>query len=372
MHIAYETQRLSLRFFLLMLVLFCVQVALGLILAAQQADPSLLAGYMNFNVARAGHLFYGVLWILCGFIGATIFVAPMLAKRDLVAPWLIKLLFYALIVIVVWNSFSQFLAQKGIAGWWLNQPWLQNGLEYIEVGRLAGVGILIGFAIFAWVILRTFPPVKKWNELHWGLGLGVTALMLVWVFGLFYVSRIDLQEYFRWYVVHYWVEGIWEVIHITLIGTLLVLMFKASVRSVGFAVFWGGEPGVAVGVDRQRPSLLLDWHARVLAVLGLAVQCAGAAAADLLLLAYLYRRPCQPAAAGKRAGVLLPARFGRARAGRCRHSRLCHDLCADQRVVARHLGDRRACAPGAVWHLWHAGHRRGLLGGAGHTQRAPF
>src|SRR5690625_802432 len=82
MHIAYETQRLSLRFFLLMLVLFCVQVALGLILAAQQADPSLLAGYMNFNVARAGHLFYGVLWILCGFIGATIFVAPMLAKRD--------------------------------------------------------------------------------------------------------------------------------------------------------------------------------------------------------------------------------------------------------------------------------------------------
>src|SRR5690625_6359439 len=63
--------------------------------------------------------------------------------------------------------------------------------------------------------------------------------MLVWIFGLFYVSRIDLQEYFRWYVVHYWVEGIWEVIHITLIGTLLVLMFKASVRSVGFAVFWG-------------------------------------------------------------------------------------------------------------------------------------
>lgn len=239
MHIAYETQRLSLRFFLLMLVLFCVQVALGLILAAQQADPSLLAGYMNFNVARAGHLFYGVLWILCGFIGATIFVAPMLAKRDLVAPWLIKLLFYALIVIVVWNSFSQFLAQKGIAGWWLNQPWFQNGLEYIEVGRLAGVGILIGFAIFAWVILRTFPPIRKWNELHWGLGLGVTALMLVWIFGLFYVSRIDLQEYFRWYVVHYWVEGIWEVIHITLIGTLLVLMFKASVRSVGFAVFWG-------------------------------------------------------------------------------------------------------------------------------------
>ena len=158
MHIAYETQRLSLRFFLLMLVLFCVQVALGLILAAQQADPSLLAGYMNFNVARAGHLFYGVLWILCGFIGATVFVAPMLAKRDLVAPWLIKLLFYALIVIVVWNSFSQFLAQKGIAGWWLNQHYPQ---PFSWVLALMLAGLVLG-VIHAWNwVARTQTAVER-------------------------------------------------------------------------------------------------------------------------------------------------------------------------------------------------------------------
>src|SRR3546814_3839485 len=50
---------------------------------------------------------------------------------------------------------------------------------------------------------------------------------------------LDLQEYFRWFVVHYWVEGVWEVIHITLVGFLLVLMFKVDIKSVGFAVFWG-------------------------------------------------------------------------------------------------------------------------------------
>ncbi len=239
MQITYETQRLSLRFFMLMMVLFGLQVIYGLILAAQQVDPTLLEGIVSFNVARAEHLNLGIMWILCGFIGATLFVSPLLSKRDIVAPWLIKLLFYALIAIVVWNFFTQFLAVEGTAGWWMGQPWLQNGLEYIEVGRIAGVAILVGFAILAFVVLRTFPPVKKWNELHWGLGLGMAALMLVWIFGLFYVSRIDLQEYFRWYVVHYWVEGVWEVIHITLIGALLVLMFKAKVRSIGFAVFWG-------------------------------------------------------------------------------------------------------------------------------------
>lgn len=239
MQIEYQTQRLSLRFFMLMLVLFVIQVGYGLLLSVQQVDPTVLAGVMNFNVARAEHLNLGILWILCGFIGAILFVGPLLAKREMVSPWLIKLLFYALIVITVWNFFTLRLAQVGIAGWWEGQPWLQQGLEYLEAGRIAGVLVLIGFAILAYVVLRTFPPVRQWNEIHWGLGLGVTALMAVWVFGLFYVARLDLQEYFRWFVVHYWVEGVWEVIHITLVGFLLVLMFKVDIKSVGFAVFWG-------------------------------------------------------------------------------------------------------------------------------------
>ena len=239
MKIIYESQRLSLRFFMLMLVLFGIQVAYGMLLAVQQVDPSILAGTLNFNVARASHLSLGILWILCGFIGAILFVAPLLSKREIAAQGLVKLLFYALIVLAIWNLFTQKLAMQGIAGWWMGQPWLQNGLEYLEGGRIFGVGVLVGFLILAFVVLRTFPPIKKWNEIHWGLGLGISALALVWVFGLFYVSRIDLQEYFRWYVVHYWVEGVWEVIHISLIGVLIVLMFKASVRAVGFAVFWG-------------------------------------------------------------------------------------------------------------------------------------
>ncbi len=239
MQIQYQTQRLSLRFFMLMLVLFVLQIGYGMLLSVQQVDPTVLAGTLNFNTARAEHLNLGILWILCGFIGAILFVAPILSKRDMVAPWLIKLLFYALIVIAVWNMFTLRLAQTGVAGWWQGQPWLQQGLEYLEPGRIAGVLVLVGFAILAFVVLRTFPPVREWNEIHWGLGLGVSALMAVWIFGLFYVARLDLQEYFRWFVVHYWVEGVWEVIHITLVGFLLVLMFKVDIKSVGFAVFWG-------------------------------------------------------------------------------------------------------------------------------------
>ncbi len=235
----YPTQRLSLRFFMLMLILFLIQVAYGLLLAVQHIDPTLLAGVLNFNVVRAEHLNLAVMWIVCGFIGAILFVGPLLSGRDWRMAALIKLLFYAVIAIVVWNAFTLPLAERGIAGWWAGQPWLQQGLEYLEPGRIAGFAVLVGFAIFAFVVLRTFPPVRDWNEIHWGLGIGVCALMVVWIFGLFYVGRLDLQEYFRWFVVHYWVEGVWEVIHISLVGFLLVLMFKADIKSVGFAVFWG-------------------------------------------------------------------------------------------------------------------------------------
>ncbi len=237
--IKYQTQRLSLRFFMLMLVLFFFQVGFGLLLAAQHIDPSLLAGTFNFNVARAEHLNLGILWILSGFIGTILFVGPLMSNRELAAPWLIKFLFYVLIALVIWNVSSQFLAQEGVAGWWKGQPWFQEGLEYLEGGRIVDVVILIGFAILCYVVLRTFPRVAEWNEIHWGLGIGVVALTLVWIFGMFFVERLDLQEYFRWYVVHYWVEGVWEVIHISLIGFLLVLMFNADIKSVGFAVFWG-------------------------------------------------------------------------------------------------------------------------------------
>src|SRR3546814_5445335 len=89
----------------------------------------------------------------------------------------------------------------------------RSGLEYLEAGRIADIVILVGFAILCYILLRTFPPVRQWNEIHWGLGIGVVAMTLVWLFGLFFIERLDLQEYFRWYVVHYWVEGVWEVIN---------------------------------------------------------------------------------------------------------------------------------------------------------------
>jgi nitric oxide reductase subunit B len=240
MKIRYQTQRLSYRFFISMVIFFALQVLMGILLAVIQMDPTLLQGILNFNTVRALHLNLAVVWIVTGFIGTILFIGPLLGERDIKHAWLAKFLLIAIWVIVGWAFVTLPLAQKGIAGYVGNVPLLQQGKEYLEAGRISDVLLLIGFTIFAYLTLHVFPKkVKSWNEVHWGLAVGVTGLAAVWVFSLISAQNLDMQEYLRWYVVHYWVEAVWEVIHITLIGFLLYKLFGADLDEVGFAVFWG-------------------------------------------------------------------------------------------------------------------------------------
>src|SRR5690606_8007239 len=196
--IQYRTQRLSLRFFLLMLVLLLVQVVLGVVLSLQQTDPTLLSGIMNFNITRSQHVNLGVLWILPGFIGTILFVGPILSKRELAAPWLVKFLFVALTGITIWNAVAIYFAQKGIAGWWLGRQWIQQVIEYLVAGRIADVIILGAFATVAYLVMRASTSGEVWSKSHWGLGIGASALASMWILGLFFICRFDLQKYFRW------------------------------------------------------------------------------------------------------------------------------------------------------------------------------
>ncbi len=137
---------------------------------------------------------------------------------------------------------------SGNAGWAIGQPWLQEGLEYLEAGRLTDVFLWIGFIIVAYLILSIFPKIREWNEMHWALAIGLGGLVVLWLFGMFFVPEFDLQEYFRWFVVHYWVEGIWEILYACLVGFMLYALFGGELRVVRAAVFWSVILVVLTGV----------------------------------------------------------------------------------------------------------------------------
>lgn len=238
LELKYPSQRLTYPFFATAAIIFLVQIAYGLTMALQQVDPYLLQGILNFNVNRSTHVNLAVLWVLTGIAGSLIFAGPLLVGRDLASSWLARVLLLALWGVVVFVVATLPLAQWGIAGWPFGQPWLQEGLEFLEAGRLADVFLWLGFVILAYLILRIFPKIARWDELHWALAIGLGGLVVFWLFGMFFVPTLDLQEYFRWFVVHYWVEGIWEILYAALVGFLLYALFEADRRVVGFAVFW--------------------------------------------------------------------------------------------------------------------------------------
>ncbi len=239
LELKHPSQRVAGPFLVTAVVLFLVQVAWGLVLAMQQVDPLLLQGIVNFNVARALHLNLGVVWIVTGLAGTLLYIAPLLTGRDLTYPWIARALLGAIWLIVLWSAVTLPMSQRGIAGWKWGQPWLQEGLEYLEGGRITDVLLLVGFVTLTAMILGIFPAPRAWNELHWALAIGLGGLATMWIFGMFFVASIDLQEYFRWYVIHYWVEGVWEILHVAIVGFLLWALFDADLRVIRFAVFWG-------------------------------------------------------------------------------------------------------------------------------------
>jgi len=239
LEVKYPSQRLAYPFFVTMLIFFLIQITYGLTIALQQVDPYFLQGILNFNVLRATHVNLAVIWVLTGIIATLFYVGPLLANRNMGRAWMAWLLLVVIWANVLWTAGTLIFAQQGIAGWAYGQPWFQEGLEYLEAGRITDIFLWIGFVIVAYLILRIFPKVREWTEVHWALAIGIVGLVVFWLFGMFFIPAIDLQEYFRWFVVHYWVEGIWEILYLGLAGFLLYTLFGGDRKVIGVAVFWG-------------------------------------------------------------------------------------------------------------------------------------
>lgn len=248
LEIKYPTQKLAYPFFITMLIFFLLQITYGLTIALQQVDPYFLQGILNFNVNRSTHVNLAVIWVLTGIIGALLYFGPILAGRDLGRPWLARLLLIVIWANVLWTAVTMIFAMTGNAGWFMGQPLFQEGLEFLEAGRITDIFLWIGFVILAYLVLRIFPNIRRWNEIHWALAVGMAGLVVFWLFGMFFVPTLDLQEYFRWFVIHYWVEAIWEILYVGLVGLILYYLFGGDRKVIGIAVFWGMLLAVMAGL----------------------------------------------------------------------------------------------------------------------------
>jgi len=242
-------------------VLFVFQVLLGAVVAHYTVEGEgffgfPLARYLPYPLARTWHVQTGIFWIATAFLGAGLFLAPVIGGREPRHQRLgVNVLFGALLVVVVGSLIGEALSihqRLGLdAGFWFGH----QGYEYVDLGRFWQIALFAGLLLWLFLMARAIRPALKQREsrgLVGLLGMAIVAIGLFYGAGLMYGARSHLAvaEYWRWWVVHLWVEGFFEVFATGVLAYLfssLGLVRRASATRAFVAsttiFLLGGIPG---------------------------------------------------------------------------------------------------------------------------------
>ena len=252
------SMRATAKYFWVVTVLFVVQVLLGILTAHYAVEGQGLYGlplvdYLPYAVTRTWHTQLAVLWIVTAWLATGLYVAPLLSGREpKFQRFGVNFLFVSLLVIVVGSFVGQWMAVHGfIDDLQLNFWFGHQGYEYVDLGRFWQIYLFIGLLLWVVLVLRALWPVlkdKASGSLVFLVVVSTVSIGLLYGAGLMWGqnTHISIMEYWRWWVVHLWVEGIFEVFATAIIATLFVRMglLRASVATVSVLlatiIFLGG------------------------------------------------------------------------------------------------------------------------------------
>lgn len=252
------SMRATAKYFWVVTALFVVQVLLGIVTAHYAVEGQGLYGlplvdYLPYAVTRTWHTQLSVLWIATAWLATGLYVAPLLSGFEPKLQRLgVNFLFGSLLLIVVGSFLGQWLAVHGfIDDMQINFWFGHQGYEYVDLGRFWQIYLFVGLLLWVTLVLRALWPMlqeKHSGSLVFLVVVSTVSIGLLYGAGLMWGqnTHISIMEYWRWWVVHLWVEGIFEVFATAIIATLFVRMglLRASVATVSvlFAtlIFLGG------------------------------------------------------------------------------------------------------------------------------------
>lgn len=212
----YKSQKIALAYFLVAMALFLVQVLGGLLAGWIYVSPNTLSEILPFNVIRMVHTNALILWILLGFFGAGYFMIPEESEREIYSP---KMAYIQLIILVIGTlgavvtyTFNLF------EGHWLLG---QTGREFLEQPNWVKGGIVIAALMFLFNTTMTVLKGKK-TAIANILLLGLWALALLFLIAFYNPDNLALDKEYWWYVIHLWVEGVWELIMASILAFLML------------------------------------------------------------------------------------------------------------------------------------------------------
>ena len=229
------------------------QIIAGIVIAHYGVEGTALYGIpiaevVPYSLARTWHIQLGMLWIATSWLATGLCLAPLVAGREPRFQALgVNILLVALVVVVAGSMIGQALAIHQILGNDINFWVGHQGYEYLDLGRMWQALLFIGLLL--WLALMLRPLFGAWRSAKADprrrqflliFMLSVAAIALFYAPGLIpgQHTNLAIAEYWRWWVVHLWVEGFFEVFATTVIALTFVRLGLVHVRSATMAILF--------------------------------------------------------------------------------------------------------------------------------------
>ncbi len=218
----YESQGIAKMYFIAAIGLFVGQILFGVTMGLQYVWGDFLFPAIPFNVARMVHTNLLIVWLLFGFMGSAYFLVPEESERELYAPWLAKIMFWIFLVAGALTILGYLLVPYAtLAEMTMNNLLPTMGREFLEQPTITKIGIVIVALAFLFNIGMTILTGKK-TVITLVLLTGLAGLAVFFLFSFYVPDNLVLDKYFWWFVVHLWVEGVWELILASFLAYVLI------------------------------------------------------------------------------------------------------------------------------------------------------
>lgn len=248
------------KYFWVLLALFLVQILLGAITAHYQVEGQLVYGYemanlFPYSITRTWHTQLAVLWIATAWLGTGLYIAPAISGHEPKFQSLgVNVLWICLLIIVVGAFTGQWLAVMQKLGLERNFWFGHQGWEYADIGRFWQWFLFIGLMLWLVLVGRAlWPALREKSESRSIVALFFLSAVAI---GLFFGAalmwdehtHITIVEYWRWWLVHLWVEGFFEVFATAVIAFLFTRLGLIPVKVATVAVLFATIVFMAGGV----------------------------------------------------------------------------------------------------------------------------
>lgn len=205
----YKSQKVAYWFFAFSMLLLVLQITYGFIMGFARIGFDGLHEFIPFNTARAVHTNLLVVWLLSGFMGAAYYIIPEEAQHELVS---VKWAYIQLISLAV-------VGVAAVIGYHFN--WWE-GRKFLEIPRQLDYLVVANVLLFLGLIIATLYKGKRKTTTALVLTMGLLFAALLYLPGMLPFDSQVTDSFFRWWVVHLWVEGVWELIMGGILSFLLI------------------------------------------------------------------------------------------------------------------------------------------------------